>query len=67
MKPLFKEECEKLNVKYEIIDVESDEGVDLSTEYKVRNIPTLIFLDDNNNVIGRASGSSAYKEIEKYI
>lgn len=67
MKPLFKQECEKLNVEYEIIDVESDRGVDLSTEYKVRNIPTLIFLDGDNKVIGRASGSNAYKEIEKYI
>lgn len=67
MMPLFKQECEKLNVEYEIIDVESDKGVDLSTEHKVRNIPTLIFLDDDNNMIGRASGSSAYKEIEKYI
>jgi thioredoxin-related protein len=67
MKPLFKQECEKLNVEYEIIDVESDKGVDLSVEHKVRNIPTLIFLDDDNKVIGRASGSNAYKEIEKYI
>lgn len=67
MKPLFKQECEKLNVEYEIIDVESDKGVDLSVEHKVRNIPTLIFLDSDNKVIGRASGSNAYKEIEKYI
>lgn len=67
MKPLFKQECEKLNVEYEIIDVESDKGVDLSVEHKVRNIPTLIFLDEDNKVIGRASGSNAYKEIEKYI
>lgn len=67
MKPLFEQECKKLNVNYEIIDVESDKGVDLSVEHKVRNIPTLIFLDDDNKVIGRASGSNAYKEIEKYI
>lgn len=67
MKPLFKQECEKLNVEYEIIDVESDKGVDLSVEHKVRNIPTLIFLDNDNKVIGRASGSNAYKEIENYI
>ena len=67
MKPLFKQECEKLNVEYEIIDVESDRGVDLSTEHKVRNIPTLIFLDDDNKVIGRASGSNAYTEIKNYL
>ena len=67
MMPLFEQECEKLHVEYEIIDVESDRGVDLSIEYKVRNIPTLIFLDNENNVIGRASGSQAYKEIVKYL
>lgn len=67
MLPQFKKECERLNAEYEIIDVESDKGVDLSVEHKVRNIPTLIFLDDDNKVIGRASGSNAYKEIEKYI
>lgn len=67
MMPQFKQECERLNAEYEIIDVESDKGVDLSIEYKVRNIPTLIFLDDNDKVLGRASGSQAYKEIEKYL
>lgn len=67
MHPAFLRECEKLNVEYEIVDVESDRGVDLSTEYKVRNIPTLIFLDDDNKVIGRASGSNAYTEIKNYL
>jgi thiol-disulfide isomerase/thioredoxin len=67
MKPFFKQECEKLGVDYEIVDVEDDKGVEMSTEYQIRNVPTLLFLDDNNNVIGRASGSNAYKDIEKYV
>lgn len=66
MKPLFYEEVKKLGVKYDVIDVESDEGVDLSVEYTVRNVPTLVFLK-NGKEIGRETGSSSYLKIKDYL
>lgn len=66
MKPLFYDEVKKLGVKYEVIDVESDEGVDLSVKYTVRNVPTLVFVK-NGQEVGRESGSSSYLKIKDYL
>lgn len=66
MKPFFIKECEKLNVPYEIIDVESEKGIEMSLYYKIRNVPTLLFLDENENEVGRESGNQAYKKIKEY-
>lgn len=66
MKPLFYDEVKKLGVKYEVIDVESDEGVELSIKYTVRNVPTLVFVK-NGQEIGRETGSTAYLKIKDYL
>lgn len=66
LKPLFFEEVKKLGVKYEVIDVESDLGVELSVKYTVRNVPTLLFLK-NGQEVGRETGSSSYLKIKDYL
>lgn len=66
MKPLFYDEVKRLGVKYEVIDVESDEGVELSIKYTVRNVPTLVFVK-NGQEIGRETGSTAYLKIKDYL
>lgn len=68
MKPNFEKKMEEYpNVPYEYIDVESDLGVELSSQFAIRNIPTLVFLSDVENTHAKESGSNAYKEIEKYL
>lgn len=66
MKPFFIKECEKLSVPYEIVDIEEGRGIELTMEYKIRNVPTLLFLDEDGDEIGRETGSQAYQKIKKY-
>lgn len=68
MKPNFEKKMEEYpNVPYEYIDVESDLGVELSSQFGIRNLPTLVFLNDKEDTHAKESGSNAYKEIEKYL
>lgn len=66
LKQNFYDEVKKLGVKYEVVDVESDLGVELSTKYTVRNVPTLLFMR-NGEVVGRETGSSSYLKIKDYL
>lgn len=66
MKDKFYDTVKELGIKYEVIDVESDEGVELSTKYTVRNVPTLVFIK-NGQEIGRETGSSSYLKIKDYL
>lgn len=61
---------EELKNKIEIEDIDVDE-VDpiVLTNYKIRNIPVLVLLQDNKEVwrhVGSISKSDLEKEIEKY-
>jgi hypothetical protein len=68
MKPNFEKKMEEYpNVTYEYIDVESDLGVELSSQFAIRNIPTLVFLSDEENTHAKESRSNAYREIDKYL
>jgi thioredoxin 1 len=48
-------------VVYEKIDVDANQ--DLSIEYGVRNIPTLVLLDENGEVKGRKVGLQSKQDI----
>lgn len=68
MKPNFEKVMSNHpDIPYEYIDVESDLGVELSSQFGIRNLPTLVFLYDDQNTHRKESGSNAYKEIEKYL
>lgn len=70
--PIFTEVSKEMKDKFEFVDldVESDEGVDLSTEYQVRNIPTIIVLS-GDEVKERITGTKTKEQLteilEKYI
>ena len=65
MKPLFYDEAKACNVKYDLIDVEEPNGVNLSIKYGVRNVPTILFFK-GKKLVGRESGNSSYLKIQKY-
>lgn len=44
------------NIEHENVLVASDKGEELVEKYNVRNIPTLLLLDDNNNLIKKFTG-----------
>ena len=76
--PLFevvKRELENENFVFESYDVESDKGVDLSCQYQVRNVPTILVVKEykgfkDNRVVSRITGnrtlSELFKEIRKW-
>ena len=66
MKPLFYDEAKKYGIKYDLIDVEEDNGVNLSIKYGVRNVPTILVFK-GNKLIGRECGNSSYQRINKYV
>lgn len=65
--PVFNE-VSKLypDIDFKYVDVESDEGVDLSCEYTVRNVPTIIIIK-NNEVVERVCGTRTKDELKNII
>lgn len=51
---------------FKYVDVESDEGVDLSCEYTVRNVPTIIIIK-NNEEVERVCGTRTKDELKNII
>ena len=49
------------------LDVESDEGVDFSIKYSVRNVPTIIVLDENDNMLDSGVGTKSFDELKNII
>ena len=50
------------DVKY--LDLDSDEGIDASEEYRVKSLPTIV-IKENGVVIKRATGSTAWAEVQE--
>lgn len=53
------------DITFEEIDCEEDE--ETSDKYGIKNVPTTIFLDENNNIIYRKSGVITTDELTKII
>lgn len=62
----IKSELDSDDVRFNSVDVESDEGVDLSCLYQVRNVPTMIIVK-NKRVVERVSGTRSKNEIKQII
>lgn len=63
--PLFVSTCKQYGMRFEVVDVEERDGLNMSIKYKVRNVPTILFLRDGVE-IGRAKGNNSYLEIRNY-
>lgn len=44
------------NIEHENVIITSDKGEELADKYSVRNIPTLLLLDNNDNLIKKFTG-----------
>lgn len=69
MSPIFKEVANEMGSEelvFKDIDVEEDEGVDMSTKYQVRNIPTILIIK-KDRVVERISGTRTNKELKEII
>lgn len=69
MSPTFKEVAKEMqsdNLLFREIDVEEDEGVDLSTKYQVRNVPTILIIK-KDMVVERITGTRTKNELKEII
>ena len=48
-KPTFEQKCKDAGIDYEMVDAEDDE--DLCTRYGIRNIPYVVVLDDQDDIV----------------
>lgn len=62
----FKEEVKRFHVAYDIIDVESESGVQMSIQHSVRNVPTIVYTRKGKEV-ARDKGNEAYLRIEQFL
>lgn len=63
LRPVVERESAEKGVDVKFIDCDSDEGIVMCEEWHVRNLPTLILVDENGNEVKRAVGSTAWKEV----
>ncbi len=52
VKPIIKDECSQLKQSYKLIDVDTEQGANLSIKY--------------GDVVDKAKGNDCYKKIAKY-
>lgn len=50
-----------------IIELDADEDEYIVTQYNIRNIPTLVFLAEDNIVLGRSSGFITKEQLSNKI
>lgn len=67
MKKIFKH-VENMHPELEFITYDYDTDEDMVEKYNIgTTIPVLVFIDENENEVGRIVGEKSYEEIEEYI
>ena len=59
-------EINSSNIHFVDIDVETEEGIDLSSFYQVRNVPTILIIK-NKRVVERIVGTRTKQELKDII
>lgn len=62
----FYNEVKNLKVPYEVIDVETQDGVQKSIKYGVRNVPTIVYTVKGKEV-DRDKGNTAYQRMILHV
>ena len=56
------------NIKYENINIDTPDGEGLSLKYNVRSVPTILILDEDNNLVRKMTGlPSTSDDLTKFI
>ena len=58
---------EGVSLPYTISSIDIDDSPNLAADYKVRGVPTMILVDDNDKEVGRLVGAKTKAEIEEFI
>lgn len=55
------------NIEHESLNISSEQGEEIVDKYDVRAVPTLILLNDNNEVIKKHTGVMNIEDLKKFI
>ena len=58
---------EGVNLPYTISSIDIDDSPNLAADYKVRGVPTMVLVDDNDKEVGRLVGVKTKAQIEEFI
>lgn len=58
---------EGVSLPYTISSIDIDDSPNLAADYKVRGVPTMILVDDNDKEVGRLVGVKTKAQIEEFI
>jgi len=67
MEPIVKSIVEEYGVDLKSLNVDEEEGHQEAVNYKIRNIPALVLLDDNNNVINKLVGTATKTQLKDFL
>lgn len=55
------------SVEFEKVDIETDEGEEYVEKYKIRGVPTVLFMDENGELVGKSVGSMSQDDLMQRI
>lgn len=55
------------NIEHESLNISSEQGEEIVDKYDVRAVPTLILLNDNNEVVKKHTGVMNIEDLKKFI
>ena len=62
--PIVQKEAPTKGYNVKFCDMDDEEGAYMADEFNIRNLPTLIVLDEQGVEIKRAVGNTAWKEVQ---
>lgn len=65
IKPIVEKEAPEKGYDVKYVDMDDEEGAYMADKFNIRNLPTLIVLDEQGVEIKRAVGNTAWKEINE--
>lgn len=54
-------------VEFKKVDIETDEGEEYVEKFMIRGVPTVLFLDENDNLISKSVGIMSQDELSNKI
>ena len=64
LKPIVEKEAPTKGYELKYVETNTDEGAIMVDDFNIRNLPTLILVDEQGNEVKRAVGNTAWKEIQ---
>lgn len=63
--PIIEKVTNDMNVELEKVNIEEDD--ELCSKYGIRNIPTVVMIDENGNEMKRFSGSKNEQDVREFL